>query len=216
MKIKHVEELVGVTRKNIRFYEEQGLLAPGRAENGYREYTLEDVAQLKRIKLMRKLAVPIEQIRQVLADELPLADCLTGHLRALDRQQADLRAVQALTQELLAQAHGGAELAALDPEELLEQMERREREGRVFMNISRTDVHRKKTAGAALGAVIMIVLMAYVAGVMLWGNAQEPVPIGVLALIVGVPLVIIVSVIVVLSQRIREIWKGEEDEASEY
>ena len=38
MKIKQVEELVGITRKNIRFYEEQGLLNVERAENGYREY----------------------------------------------------------------------------------------------------------------------------------------------------------------------------------
>ena len=35
MKIKQVEELVGITRKNIRFYEEQGLLNVERAENGY-------------------------------------------------------------------------------------------------------------------------------------------------------------------------------------
>ena len=33
MKIKQVEELVGITSKNIRFYEEQGLLTPERAEN---------------------------------------------------------------------------------------------------------------------------------------------------------------------------------------
>ena len=32
MKIKQVEELVGITRKNIRFYEEQGLLNVERAE----------------------------------------------------------------------------------------------------------------------------------------------------------------------------------------
>ena len=216
MKIKHVEELVGITRKNIRFYEEQGLLAPGRSENGYREYTLEDVAQLKRVKLLRKLSVPIEQIRQVLAGELALADCLAGHLGALERQQTDLQEMQLLTKTLLGQAQEGAELASLDPEELLEQMERKEREGRVFMNISRTDIHRKKTAGAALGALIMIVLMAYATGVMLWGNAQEPLPLGILALIIGLPLVIIVCVIVVLSQRIREIKGGEEDEASEY
>ena len=38
MKIKQVEELVGITRKNIRFYEEQGLLQVARADNGYREY----------------------------------------------------------------------------------------------------------------------------------------------------------------------------------
>ena len=30
MKIKQVEELVGITSKNIRFYEEQGLLTPER------------------------------------------------------------------------------------------------------------------------------------------------------------------------------------------
>ena len=37
MKINQVEQLVGITKKNIRFYEEQGLLSPGRnRENGYR------------------------------------------------------------------------------------------------------------------------------------------------------------------------------------
>ena len=34
MKINEVEQAVGITRKNIRFYEEQGLLKPGRAANG--------------------------------------------------------------------------------------------------------------------------------------------------------------------------------------
>ena len=43
MKIKQVEELVGITSKNIRFYEEQGLLQPRRTENGYRDYRTEDV-----------------------------------------------------------------------------------------------------------------------------------------------------------------------------
>ena len=36
MKINEVEALVGITKKNIRFYEEQGLLSPRRnSENGY-------------------------------------------------------------------------------------------------------------------------------------------------------------------------------------
>ena len=46
MKIQQVEELVGISKKNIRFYEEQGLLSPGRAENGYREYGREDVLRV--------------------------------------------------------------------------------------------------------------------------------------------------------------------------
>ena len=40
MKINQVEELVGITKKNIRFYEEQGLINPERnRDNGYREYS---------------------------------------------------------------------------------------------------------------------------------------------------------------------------------
>ena len=35
LKINEVEALVGITKKNIRFYEEQGLLSPRRnSENG--------------------------------------------------------------------------------------------------------------------------------------------------------------------------------------
>ena len=60
MKIKQVEELVGITKKNIRFYEDQGLLNVERAENGYREYHLEDIVRLQEIKLFRKMDISIE------------------------------------------------------------------------------------------------------------------------------------------------------------
>ena len=39
MKINDVEKLLGITKANIRFYEKEGLLTPGRMENGYREYS---------------------------------------------------------------------------------------------------------------------------------------------------------------------------------
>ncbi|WP_155242836.1 MerR family transcriptional regulator, partial [Butyrivibrio fibrisolvens] len=59
MKINQVEELVGITKKNIRFYEEQGLISPERnKDNGYRDYSLKDVDILNKIKLLRKLEVP--------------------------------------------------------------------------------------------------------------------------------------------------------------
>ena len=63
MKIKQVEELVGITKKNIRFYEEQGLLQIERAENGYREYHQKDVIRLQEIKLLRKIDISIEEMR---------------------------------------------------------------------------------------------------------------------------------------------------------
>lgn len=65
MKIKQVEELVGITRKNIRFYEEQGLLNVERAENGYREYHRADIARLQEIKLFRKMDISIEDMNEL-------------------------------------------------------------------------------------------------------------------------------------------------------
>ena len=59
MKINEAEQEVGITRKNIRFYEQQGLLNPSRnLSNGYREYSSEDILILRRIKLLRKLGIP--------------------------------------------------------------------------------------------------------------------------------------------------------------
>ena len=47
MKINEVEAAVGVTKKNIRFYEEEGLITPGREPgNGYRSYSQADVERL--------------------------------------------------------------------------------------------------------------------------------------------------------------------------
>ena len=41
MTIKDVEQLTGITRQNIRFYEREGLIAPCRnPENQYRELSL--------------------------------------------------------------------------------------------------------------------------------------------------------------------------------
>ena len=73
MKINEVEAAVGVTKKNIRFYEEEGLISPRRESgNGYRSYSEADVERLRRIKLLRKLDVPLAEIRQMLEGECTL------------------------------------------------------------------------------------------------------------------------------------------------
>ena len=41
MKINEVEQMLGISKANIRFYEKQNLLTPRRNENGYREYSQE-------------------------------------------------------------------------------------------------------------------------------------------------------------------------------
>ena len=65
MRIQELERLVGADRATIRFYEKQELIAPGRSENGYRDYTRQEAEELKKILLLRELGVTIEQIRNL-------------------------------------------------------------------------------------------------------------------------------------------------------
>ena len=74
MKINEVERLIGITKKNIRFYEEQGLLNPNRnKENGYRDYNEDDIRTLEQIKLLRKLGLPLDEIRMMQAGRSTIA-----------------------------------------------------------------------------------------------------------------------------------------------
>ena len=65
MTIKEMEVRSGMTRANIRFYEAEGMLRPARLENGYRDYSEEDLTALKRIKLLRTLGLPLNEIKEV-------------------------------------------------------------------------------------------------------------------------------------------------------
>ena len=64
MKINQLSKLTNVLSKNIRYYEEIGLLPKAlRNSNGYREYSLSDVDNLIFIRRCRELQIPIEQIK---------------------------------------------------------------------------------------------------------------------------------------------------------
>jgi DNA-binding transcriptional MerR regulator len=101
MKINEVEALAGISKKNIRFYEEQGLLSPRRnSENGYRDYGEAEVDTLRRIKLLRKLGVSIEDIRRMLSGEHTVADGMRRHLITLERERRNLELSAELCREL--------------------------------------------------------------------------------------------------------------------
>lgn len=73
MNIKEIEERSGLTRANIRYYEQEGLLAPARRENKYRDYSEEDLETLLRIALLRNLGFSLDEIRRLQSGELELA-----------------------------------------------------------------------------------------------------------------------------------------------
>ena len=44
MTIREPKKRPGMTRANIRFYEQEGLLTPARTSNGYRDYIEEEIS----------------------------------------------------------------------------------------------------------------------------------------------------------------------------
>ncbi len=75
MNIKQAELESKVSKRNIRFYEQRGLLNPLRnRDNDYREYSPEDIARLKRIRMLRMVNMPLEQIRDVLSGKRKLKE----------------------------------------------------------------------------------------------------------------------------------------------
>lgn len=57
-----VQDKTNLSRKAIEYYEEKGLVHPKKLENGYRDYSDEDVEVLKKISLLRNLGLSISEI----------------------------------------------------------------------------------------------------------------------------------------------------------
>lgn len=211
MRINQVEELVGISKKNIRFYEEKGLLNPIRnAENGYREYSKEDVEILQKIKLLRQLSIPIEEILKLQQGYLTLEDCMRRHIIALDREEENVKQKKSICRQL---ENSGEQLADMDTEKYLLLMKEMEREGVRFMNVEHVDKRRR---APVIAAVVMVLLMCACIGLFAWAAKVDPIPLPFLLLVMAIPGAVIVGVLLALKQRMKQIEGGEEDEARKY
>ena len=88
MNIAEAERRTGLSRANIRFYEKEGLLKPTRGENGYRDYTEDNVQTLRKIMLLRRLRLSVPDIRAIESGEKALPEAAAGQLDVL---QGDIR-----------------------------------------------------------------------------------------------------------------------------
>ena len=216
MKINQVEQLVGITKGNIRFYEKEGLLTPGRNnDNGYRDYSDADVAWLKKIKLLRMLDVPIEEILRLKSGSLTLEDAMGRHIIQLERRQANLAAAQGVCAQI---RDSRSQLDGLDTDGVLASMERQEQEGTKFMNVGKQDKLTRYVSPVG-AAVVMLVMLGALIGLIVWGftvDAADAPPIGVIIASAASPTVMIAGILAALYQRIKQIRGGEEDAAAQY
>lgn len=73
MRIGELARRAGVSTRVLRYYEQQGLLAPARAGNAYREYDDADVVRAEQVALMVRSGLPTRLIKAVLDLEETLA-----------------------------------------------------------------------------------------------------------------------------------------------
>lgn len=97
--IKDVAGAAGVSVRTLQYYDDIGLLTPGRSTAGYRLYSNDDVLRLQQILIGRTLGLSLEEIKRTLDDP------------AFDRRGALLRQ-RALLLERAAQT--SAMIAAID------------------------------------------------------------------------------------------------------
>lgn len=107
MRIAEAASAVGCTQRAIKFYEEKGLLSPvARRENGYRDYTEDDVSRLHEIQAYRKLGIGLADIRRLLDGnaEALLREILEKKRAEADVQQQTIAALEAYLNRPDAQA----------------------------------------------------------------------------------------------------------------
>ena len=102
MTIKEVEERTSLSRSNIRFYEKEKLIEPSRNEsNGYRDYSENDVENIKKIAYLRTLGISIEDIRSIISGKVTLQETLERQNEILNSQITDLNKAKRMCEKML-------------------------------------------------------------------------------------------------------------------
>ena len=102
MTIKDVEERTGLSRSNVRFYEKEKLVEPSRNEsNGYRDYSENDVENIKKIAYLRTLGISIEDIRSIISGKVTLQETLEKQNEVLKSQITDLNKAKLMCEKML-------------------------------------------------------------------------------------------------------------------
>ncbi len=132
MTIKEVEQLLSVSRANIRFYEKEGLLTTTRKTNNYRDYSEENIRELKKIILFRKLGFTIDEIKQLQSGQIHLTDAAAENIARLEKEIENLEGALKLTKRI---ANEQTDFDAVDENYYLDVLHSEENGGASFKDI---------------------------------------------------------------------------------
>lgn len=214
MLISEVEHKVGLSKKSIRYYEENGLLTPKRNDaNDYRIYTDIDIEMLRKIKFLRDLGVPISDLKLLNAKVISLRSCLMDRLSKIEREQEKYETIKSMCLEIIEKEN---DFDTFKIEEHYKKMNILRKEGFTLRDTKSSK--GRKIFGAVMSSVIFSIFFVFLIGLISYFQFTETDKLpwllyAFLMFILGVPFLAIVYNLI---SRIKEILGGEEDEASKY
>ena len=110
--VKRLSKLAGVSVRALHFYDEIGLLRPGRVgANGYRYYGQAALLRLQQILFYKELGLSLDEIAEVLDQPgFDLAEALAAHRRALQARVGRLRRLIETVDQTIAYLKGDTEM----------------------------------------------------------------------------------------------------------
>lgn len=131
MNAKQAEQYTGISRRNLRFYEQQGLIHPARnPANDYRDYSQQDIDTLKFIRALRMLDTPLEDIAACLQGQTSVTELAAAQEARLQQRRKELDVSIAFCRKL----QGAATVDAAFVDGLLQQMDTPEARSSLFLD----------------------------------------------------------------------------------
>ena len=214
MLIQEVENIVGLSKKSIRYYEDEGLLNVKRNDNKYREYTEDDLQKLKIIKFLRELDVPIRELKLLNDGKLTLTRCMEDRIKKINNLEANYQKVKIMCEEII---NNKETFRNIDINNYFQNIRIMNKKEGFTMNKEKSN-KGKKIGGAILASTIFDSFFIFLIGILIYFQItmNEKCPIILFIFLMLVLLTPVIITICNLIARIKEILKGEEDEASKF
>jgi len=214
MLINEVTSKLGISRKAIRYYEEEGLIHPKRnSNNDYRVYDENDIVILKKIKFLRNLNVPIGEIKDLINHKITLKECLEDRIKKIEKEESNFLKIKEMCINII---NNNETFDDFNLEESFIEINRMNKEG---FTMKKENFKKKKIVGAIVSSLIFSAFFVFLICMFVYfqvfgGEEQIPwIIFWFLILIFGTP---VFGIFYNLVLRIKEILGGEEDEASKY
>lgn len=214
MFINEVENVVGLSKKSIRYYEEVGLITPTRNKtNDYRIYSKEDINKLRIIKFLRELNVPIKELQELDLGKITLKECMEERIKKIEVEEENYQKIKQMCNEIV---QNDAQYDSIDITKYFQKIRVINKEG--FTMHEKENFKKRRIIGAIISSLVFSIFFIFLASMILFFQLtkEEQIPWIIFAFLEFIFLLPITGIFYNLIVRIKEINGGEEDEASKY